>query len=98
VLGVVKIRYSSFKVSSWRDVSAIADQLWVIIFTREDAELTFAIDKQDDVLAKGLVQASIHRENLDDLVSQVTGRRPLLDWIMGRNHELLVQNQLQATD
>lgn len=95
---MVKIRYRSFKVSSWRDVSAIADQLWAIIVIREDAELTFPIDEQDDVLAKGLVQASIHRENLDDLVSQVTGRRPRLDWIMGRNHELLVQNQLQVTD
>lgn len=76
----------------------LADQLWVIKSTCGNAEFTFAIDKQDDVLAKCLVQASIHRENFDDLVGQVTGRRPLVDWIVSRNHELLVQNQLQLTD
>lgn len=34
---------------------------------------TFTVDKQDDVLAKGLVETPIHGQNLDDLVSQLAG-------------------------
>jgi hypothetical protein len=67
-------------------------------FASTEIQLTFTVDKQDYVLAKGLVQASMHRKNLDHLISQMTRRRPLIDRIMSRNHKLLVENQLQATN
>ena len=55
---------------------------------------TLAVNEQDNVLAKGLVQTAVHRQNLDDLIRQSIRRRRSIDRVMGRDHELFIQNKL----
>lgn len=55
---------------------------------------TFAIDQQNDVLAKSLVKTPVHGQNLDDLVGQLAGC-PFIYRIVGPDHVLFVQDQLQ---
>lgn len=55
---------------------------------------TLAVNEQDDVLAKGLVQTAVHGQNLDDLIRQSVRRRRSIHRVMGRDHELFIQNKL----
>lgn len=56
--------------------------------------VTFSVDKKNYVFSESLVLVTIQGQNLDDLVRGRGRRTTCIDWVMGRYHELLIQNKL----